>query len=390
MGFWTRPRECWWRRWLFQFHLWSGLTVGAYFVIVCVTGSIIVYKKEMERIQIPRLVHVTAAGQRGSFQGMVDLVKQRYPKARLENAFLYQEPDVSWSFRLATKEGRVQTYVDPYKLTILGDDGYRDKFLQWAYDLHTVLLLKKSGKLLNGIGGFLLVGMCLSGIVVWWPGKRSWRKAFEFATRARWKRKNYDVHKLAGIAAFALLIVVAVTGADFSFPKSYESAISKVTGDPAKKEAPRVTPLAGKAPANLDVVLAAAMREIPEGEATLFRFAAKPGETHSLRKTLPGDWRTIGDNVIYLDPQTAEVVRVDYHRDLPLGVRMERDITGLHYGTFGGQVTRVLWLIVGLVPLILFVSGLLMWWNRSLSKAWARRWGRRLAYPSIQQRQPSV
>jgi hypothetical protein len=32
----------------------------------------------------------------------------------------------------------------------------------------------------------------------------------------------------------------------------------------------------------------------------------------------------------------------------------------------------VLWLVIGLAPLAPFVSGILMWWNRSLSK-WFRR-----------------
>jgi uncharacterized iron-regulated membrane protein len=51
---------------LFQVHLWSGLTLGLYFVFVCLTGSIIVYKKELERLQIPNLVHVQAVGRMGS------------------------------------------------------------------------------------------------------------------------------------------------------------------------------------------------------------------------------------------------------------------------------------------------------------------------------------
>jgi uncharacterized iron-regulated membrane protein len=45
----------------------------------------------------------------------------------------------------------------------------------------------------------------------------------------------------------------------------------------------------------------------------------------------------------------------------------------IHYGTFGGYTTRVLWIFAGLMPGTLFVTSLLMWWNRSLSKKWRRR-----------------
>ena len=373
MSFLRQPRAVWWRKALFQFHLWCGLILGFYFVVVCLTGSIVVYKKELERLQIPHLVKVEPSGERGSFAAMVDLVQRTYPGYQLQNAFLYEEPGVSWSFRLQGKEGRVQVYVDPYRIRLLGHDTYHDKFLQWVYDLHTDLLLGKTGSLLNGWGAFLLVAMCLSGIVVWWPGLRSWRKGLEWARAARWKRQNYDLHKLSGLASFALLALLAITGAYWSFPKQYEDFLAWVTQGPSKRNPPVVAEVPGLPRASLDHVLVAARNAIPGGEMTLFRFSNKAGVAHSLHKRLPGDWRTQGDNVAYVHPQTAQVIRVDYHRDLPLGVRLQRDIYGLHFGTFWGHPSRVVWLLLGLVPLALFVSGLLMYWNRVLSKRQSAR-----------------
>jgi uncharacterized iron-regulated membrane protein len=354
-------------------HFWCGLILGLYFVTVCLTGSLVVYKKELERQQIPELVHVEPNGDRGSFQEMVRLVRERYQGYRLQNAYLYQEPGISWSFRLQGKEGRVQTYVDPYTLRILGEDTYHNKFLQWVYDLHTDLLMGNRGTWINGWGALLLTLVCLSGLVVWWPGRRAWRKGFEYLNTASWKRKNYDVHKLTGITTFSVLILIALTGAYWAFTPQYESAFAWVTNGPSKRPAPRVTPVQGAPQADLDVVLAAAMRTMPEAEARLFTFSSRPELPHSLHKLLPDDWRTQGDNVVYIDPQTAQIVRADYHRDLPLGVRLQRDMFGLHFGTFWGHTSRVVWTIAGVAPLVLFVSGLLMWWNRSVSKVFRRR-----------------
>lgn len=380
MSFWSQPRQQWWRKALFQVHLWCGLLLGIYFVVVCLTGSVIVYKKELERQQIPALVRVPPGESWGSFAAMVALVQAAYPQHQLQNAYLYTEPGTSWSFRLQGKQGRVQAYVDPYRVRLLGQDTYHDKFLQWVYDLHTDLLLGSTGAYWNGWGGLLLAGMCVSGLVVWWPGQRVWRQGFSWAQRARWKRKNYDVHKLSGLASSGVLAVLAVTGAYWSFPESYERTLAWVTQGPAKRNPPVVVEQAGRPRASLDQVLAAARAAIPQGEMTLFRFAGKTGTPHSLHVRLPGDWRTQGDNVAYVHPQTAEVVRVDYHAALPLGVRLQRDIYGLHFGTFGGDASRVVWLMVGVVPMVLFGSGLLMYWNRVLSKrvaAWQRKDGER-------------
>jgi uncharacterized iron-regulated membrane protein len=76
---------------------------------------------------------------------------------------------------------------------------------------------------------------------------------------------------------------------------------------------------------------------------------------------------------VYVDPATAKVVRLDFHAERPLGVRLQRDIYALHFGTFGGSVTRLIWVLVGLFPGVLFLTGLLMYRNRVLVKR-SRQW----------------
>ncbi|MBM3763018.1 MAG: PepSY domain-containing protein [Acidobacteria bacterium] len=371
MSFLVEPRKIWWRKALFQVHLWLGVGLGLYFAVVCLTGSVIVYKKEMERAMIPQLIRVAPLEKRVSFQGMVDTVRAAYPKATLQNVYLYWTPGTSWSFRMQSKtEGRIQVYVDPYRGTILGEDRYRGKFLQWVYDLHVNLLMGDLGEWLNGWGGFSLAIVSLSGIVVWWPGKQYWKNGFVYEFRARWKRQNYDMHKVGGLVSSVFLILPAVTGAYWSFPAVYEEWIEKLTGTPAKVASPRVE--AVKEWVSLDVVLDRAIQAVPGGTPTLFRLAAKPTEVHSLHHILPWDWRTQGDHVVYLHPGTGEVVRVTYHHEVPLGARIQRDIFGLHFGTFAGDVSRVSWVLVGVAPTVLFVTGVLMWWNRSLSKKWRK------------------
>jgi uncharacterized iron-regulated membrane protein len=61
---WTEhPESLWVRRLFFQIHLWVGAGVGVYIVLMSVTGSLIVYRNELEKI--PSLV--------SSVEWMVDL-----------------------------------------------------------------------------------------------------------------------------------------------------------------------------------------------------------------------------------------------------------------------------------------------------------------------------
>lgn len=51
-----RPESLWLRKCLFYMHLWVGAGVGLYIVLMSVTGSLIVYRNELERI--PSLVPI--------------------------------------------------------------------------------------------------------------------------------------------------------------------------------------------------------------------------------------------------------------------------------------------------------------------------------------------
>ena len=41
-------------------------------------------------------------------------------------------------------------------------------------------------------------------------------------------------------------------------------------------------------------------------------------------------------------------------------------LSRLHFGRFGGWPIKALWTVLGLVPLLLFITGAIMWWNRVL------------------------
>jgi len=41
-------------------------------------------------------------------------------------------------------------------------------------------------------------------------------------------------------------------------------------------------------------------------------------------------------------------------------------LSRLHFGRFGGWPIKALWTVLGLIPLLLFITGALMWWNRVL------------------------
>ena len=69
---WVRqPQTVWLRRALFQVHLWSGIGVGLYLVVISVTGSILVFRSELRQTFAPQPIFVEAVGERMDSDGIM-------------------------------------------------------------------------------------------------------------------------------------------------------------------------------------------------------------------------------------------------------------------------------------------------------------------------------
>lgn len=379
MSFLNEPRRSRLRQWLFQVHLWTGLAIGLVVSVVGITGSILVFKPELERMMVSEMTIVRPAGTRVPVDQLVETLRRERPGYRISNLYVYRQPDLAWNFRTNAPDGtRVQVYLNQYTGKIVGEDPFRDHWLDWVYELHEVLLLGKPGLVANGIFAWLMVALSVTGMVVWWPGLRHWRKGFRYHLAANWKGQTYDLHKLGGLVSAGLLVIVSVTGAYYAFPDAYRKFVASVTGGPASVPTPRSKPAARTA--TVEQVYQNALAAMPEADPQILFFPQKADGIYSLRMRLPGDWVRTGNHHVYLDQYTGAVIRPDYYYNRPLGARVIGSNGPLHFGTFWGNTTRVIWVLLGLAPAILFVTGLLMYWNRVWAK---RRRPARVAQPDL-------
>ena len=382
-GFLNAPRTARWREWLFQIHLWLGLILGPVIAVVALTGSIVVFRYELNRLTVPGTAYVQAPlqpqGQRLSLDELTAKVQANRPKDTLSSASWDGGPDTGVNFWTNSPEGhRIHTFVNPYTGQIIGQEDYREKWMQWFFDLHAYLLAGPTGEFLNGFVAMASVILSLSGIVIWWPGLPRWRSGFDYLRRARWQRQNYDWHKLVGFYSSLALAFVALTGAYFSFPTLYKSAMERATG--AKIA---TTPLATTAWASRSVSIEdfvrAAERAQPGTHFTSLSFPKKPGDTVTVRTKETRDWHRIGLNYVYLEPANASLIRSSRFAEASTATQLQQLMYPLHFGRFGGRwggflfyAVMVLYVIIGLAPPTLMVTGLLMYWNRSLSKKFNR------------------
>jgi uncharacterized iron-regulated membrane protein len=301
------PQSLLLRRALFQTHLWTGVVAGLYIAVISLTGSILVYRNELYQAfsPEPRLVEDAAAALAPA--DLEQAVRRTFPGATIVVVEPGPTPNHAADVTLEREGARTRRLVHPATGADLGPTlplGYRVS--AWMLDLHDNLLGGPTGRRVNGIGALALLGLCVTGLIIWWPGMARWRRSLFVDVRANWKRLNWSLHSVLGLWFFAFILMWSLTGVYLSLPEQVSAFLD------------------------------------------------------------------------YLEPidETSPVERVVD--------RIQYWLAYLHFGRLGGRgipgcgrglcdsITKATWALVGLVPVLMAVTGAVMWWNRVAGPA-ARR-----------------
>ena len=396
--FWNAPRQHWLRRALFQVHLWVALIFGTLIALVSVTGAIVVFRVEMNRMTTPGTAYVKSEAQRLPLDTLIAAVLKVRPDDGLRNVSMEAGPDVAWNVRTSSQNGhRFHNFVDQYRGVVVGSDDYglnlqpdiHTKFLQWMWDLHANLLAGKTGRLVNGFVAVGALVLSLSGLILWWPGRKLLRFGFTYLFGGSWKRQNYDLHKLTGFYSFAFLALVSFTGAYFSFPDIYRDIATRLSNstrtaavDCCGEDGPPAKTSLSDRQVRFEDYLTIAERAMPGYHAVFMSFPYKSGMSVDVKLKGANDWHRVGLSNVYLEPATGKVIAVDSFAGNSPATKFIKLMLPLHFGRFGERfglgafglyAVMVIYVIVGLAAGALMVTGYLMYWNRYLSKR-ARRW----------------
>jgi uncharacterized iron-regulated membrane protein len=353
----------------FQLHRYLGLAAGLIIMVVGLTGSLLVFKEEISHFLLEvQFGKITPQQQQVSILSVIDNVKSVYPDPSLSVSFLElpQKPDAPIHIHLESpKKPTLEVIVNPYTGKILGDRLSEYTIIAVIDNLHYSLLAGDTGVAIVGVAALLMFILSVTGIMLW-PGWRKLFTGFKIKWNGHIKRKNFDIHKVAGIITAVFLTITAFTGFCWNFYSDVEPVIYGVTFSPKPIE-PQSKPIPGKSPLALAEILQRADAALPEAATTYIAFPTSPESVFSVGKRFSEE-KEVWRSRVYLDQYTGKVLRVRNSRSLSVGDAVMDAFNPLHFGTFGGLPTRILYIFVGLAPTILFVTGFVMWRYRYRSK----------------------
>lgn len=365
------PRRLLLRRAVFQAHLWLGVLLSVYIALIGLSGSVLVFEDELR-----------AHGTRDLYADPAHLAA---PQTVLANAHLTYpgEPATYLMWPSATTPAYSVYLATPHKgtRTVLADatDGHLlsarpHLVIDTVHDFHVYLLMGQTGFVINCVAGIGLLVLALTGVVLWWPGLRLWLRGFRIHLRGSWRRINYDTHNLVGIVTLLIVSWWGLTAVYFLFPTQTAAAIGIVSPLRGMREPTLPAPRATAArPDALTLILQQIGTLNPHASLSGLSLPATPsGNIVAYVDTAtPADFSH--RDIHTFSGATGELLSTwHYGQNHTLGDWLVWLVYPLHFGTLWGMPVKLLWCALGLSLPVLSITGLLMYWNRYLSKRWVR------------------
>jgi uncharacterized iron-regulated membrane protein len=224
-----RPQTTWLRKATFQLHLWSGIGIGLYVLLVSLTGSVLVYRNELYRAATRDPIIVTDRGARLTDEQLRGAVTRAYPGYSIVIISRAKNPAQAVSISLEGRSGRKNRLFNPYTGADLGDSVPLGIWLvSKLLELHDDLLAGPTGRSVNGAGALLIVVLALTGIVVWWPGIKTWRRSLTFHRNAAWQSTIWNLHSVIGFWSFGSILLFAISGAYLGNPEWVQDLADRI------------------------------------------------------------------------------------------------------------------------------------------------------------------
>jgi uncharacterized iron-regulated membrane protein len=355
------------QRWWFWLHSWLGLKLSLLMGFVLVTGTLAVVSHEIDWLLSPAMRAPTAVQTDDIAWGAA------FDAARAAR------PDLTW-LTLERPSGPAfavqavgttswleprRLWLDPSDGTLLGETGWKNAQRLLRLTHRHLLLPTRFGIPLVSSLSLALALSLVSGLLAY---RRFWRGFFR---RPRWEHSRRvvygDLHRLLGLWSSAFIAVISVTG-------FWYLAESLGWDAPALPEARVAAPRADALPPDfdgrrLDEAIAAARRELP-GLAVLFvGFPQAADRPLVVRGQLSANLVRERANRVSIDPVTGEVLDRYRGEDLGAHQRIAEAADPLHFGTFGGLATKLLWFVFGILLSALSFTGAGVYATRMVKEA---------------------
>lgn len=374
----TAPRI---RSVVFWLHLAAGLLAGVVVFIMSVTGTLLMYERQ-----------ITEWADRGLRVAPPSPGAARLPVETLAARVLETQPGKTPSVvtvqsdpaaPAAVSLGRELTvYLNPYTGDVLGEGSRKLRgFFRGLTDWHRWLGAdgesRAAARAVTGAANLIFLVLVVSGIYLWLPKvwtRRQVRSVAWFRRGLTGKARDFNWHNVIGLWAWVPLFLVVLTGVVMSYPWA-NALLFRLAGDkppqersegsrgPREGEEKKEVKLDG-----LNGLWAVAERQVPGWQSITLRLP--PADDEPVTFTILSGQRGRPDlrAQLTLDRGNAEVVRWEPFASQGPGRRLRSWARWVHTGEAGGVIGQTVAGIAAAGAVVLVWTGWAMAWRRFFPK----------------------
>lgn len=354
----------------FALHSWLGLLSGIFLLLLGLSGAALVFMKEIDaQINAERL-QVDPVGPALPLNQVYRQITARHPNLA---GIAWLNPDApatrAWEFRLYQNDGKISTYdlglisMNPYTGEVIREGRLRDlnpSLMHWILQFHWSFQLGIPGLFLATIFGITMLLSMITGLIIY--RKFVWRVLlFRVPIKGRnWRTLSSSLHRVAGVWTLLFNVIIFFTGFwmnMFSMNPAYWK--KQMTAAP-------VNTLIGR---SMDELLSVAEEAMPGLMIRNIYLPTQAGKDFRISGMLHGEPELFHNgNSVSVDPVSGRVTTLQRFEDLGFWAKLESSFMPLHTGSFGNTAVKGFYVILGLLPGLMTITGALLFFRRRSAK----------------------
>lgn len=367
-----------------KLHLYIGLFTGVMVILISITGCIFVFRDELFQLSHRDLLYNNAV--EGDFMKLSELRKTAldyFGEGKdIAHCVSYSDPKHNWEFHCEKHDEEAYTYfghvvyddilyINPHTGEIVGKLDNKWEFFHLVKMLHWNLWLEKGiGQQIVGWSVVLFVISLVSGIIIWWPKKwKALKKSIKVRWNARWRRVNYDLHRVSGFYLYPVALIIAVTGLVWAF-KAVMVVVFLIGNGFSTERTPQPVVISEdvnvKKPLSqvIDEVYTDAWANFPEAHL-IYINAPYPPKYDYVQTYVKNDEVVYYNGAIEkYDKYSGRKLSSLTYDQLNSGEKLYYMNYDIHVGAILGLPGKIIAFIASLICAFLPISGFMVWWGR--------------------------
>ncbi|WHY55773.1 PepSY-associated TM helix domain-containing protein [Peribacillus simplex] len=379
-------------RTVWRWHFYAGIIFAPLLIILAVTGSIYLFKPQIEQMLYQNYQEVIPQGEKIPASQQIEAVKKLYPDAVVTNYHPGENASRSSEVRITSNNESLTIFIDPYTGKSIGELNDEDKIMDKIEEIHGELMAGTLGDRIVELAACWAVVLIVSGLYLWYPKSKLSLSGVLFPRINKGKNIfRRDLHAVPAFWITAGMLFLIMTGLPWSgfWGSNFQSlATNSGSGYPpsiwtgsAPTSSIKTKDIADVpwAAENLDVPISDIQGFIPLSIDDVVTIANREGMHPSYSINIPNETDGVytlsafppkaqDEATIHID-QYSGAVLADYRYDHYglIGKIVAWGIT-LHKGTQFGLINQIISLLICLGIMLVAFSGFYLWWKRKPKK----------------------